>query len=75
MDTAVSRRRRKHRGERPPALLGFDHGQLTAEPDTADNPLTRPCPHCHASPGNPCIRLGRLGGRMTGYHDSRKENP
>lgn len=68
----MSPRRRKRRGEKPPALLSFDHGQLVAEVDTGDNPRVRPCPFCRATKGNPCTTP--RGNRMSDYHDSRK-NP
>lgn len=36
------------------------------------SPLTRPCPHCHATTGQRCTRTGR-GGRkdLRGWHPSR----
>lgn len=40
--------------------------------EVRDNPRLRPCPWCHAKPGQPCtvpIRTRRI--TMTDYHDAR----
>lgn len=59
--------RAKHRGERLPALFGFDDGTPTEQPEeVGDNPLRRPCPTasggCGALIGERCTRPSR-GGR------------
>lgn len=71
-------RRRKHRGERRPALFGFDAGAPTDMPEEVpDNPLARPCGWCGAQPGERCtVRLGH-GRRVPltehdPYHPARK---
>lgn len=68
-------RRARHRGERLPALFGFDHGTPTDQLDEVpDNPRTRPCSWCHAEPGEPCTRSGRRGRiALAGYHDARAQ--
>lgn len=70
--------RAKHRGERLPALFGFDAGAPTEEPETVpDNPLRRYCDParggCGSHRGDRCTRPGR-GGRqpIQGYHEARK---
>lgn len=74
-------RRARHRGERLPALFGFDDGKPTEEPEIVpDNPMRRHCRRdlggCGALPGDRCTRGGR-GGRVElhGYHDTRKAKP
>jgi len=65
--------RAKHRGERLPALFGFDAGAPTEEPEeVGDNPLRRVCEACGALVAERCTRGGR-GGRkpIQGFHEAR----
>jgi hypothetical protein len=60
--------RRRHRGERRPALFGFDAGTPTDAPEeVADNPLRHPCTTCGSGIGERCTRPGR-GGRKQMHH-------
>lgn len=66
-------RRPQHRGERLPALFGFEAGDPNdAVEEVTDNPRRRPCPTCHARVAEPCTR-GVRGGHIPiqGYHDAR----
>lgn len=69
--------RAKYRGERLPALFGFDGGAPTEQPEeVGDNPLRRECPTadggCGALVAERCTRVGR-GGRkpIQGFHQAR----
>jgi hypothetical protein len=57
----------------------FDNDPVgDAEAEIRDNPLLRPCGHCHAAPRQPCSSPSRQrGGRrlLHGLHDSRLHIP
>lgn len=41
-----------------------------------DNPLRRPCGHCHATVGSPCTRPTKRGRvALDSYHPARTEQP
>lgn len=79
--------RARHRGHRPPGLFSWEQGSPTTEvDDVPDNPKHRPCPACHARPGEACSRPSHDGGRQPlraipgdplrrGYHPARAVIP
>lgn len=62
--------RRKTGGQRDGLFAWASDGTQPAEVE--DNPLTRPCGWCHASPGEPCRRPSRRGWVTCPPHDARK---
>lgn len=61
--------RAKHRGERLPALFGFDDGTPTEQPEeVGDNPLRRPCRTCGAGVAERCTRPARGGPKPMQHH-------